>query len=55
MRKYEELVNYLLNITGTRSQGTVNYLKDVSNMLDIVSTVSHRKHSSTPSDKKTYP
>ena len=36
MKEYKELVNNILNTTGTRSMMTVDYLKDVSNMLAIV-------------------
>ena len=39
MKEYKELVNNILSTTGTRSMMTVNYLKDVSNMLAIVSAV----------------
>ena len=39
MKKYKELVNAVLSTTGTRSQMLVNYLKDVSTLLAIVSTV----------------
>ena len=39
MKKCKELVNAVLSTTGTRSQMLVNYLKDVSTLLAIVSVV----------------
>ena len=39
MREYKELVNDILNATGTRSQMMVNYMKDVFNMQAGVSAV----------------
>ena len=39
MKEYKVLVTAVLSTTGTRSQMVVNYLKNVSTMLAIVSTV----------------
>ena len=38
MKEYKELVTAVLSTTGTRSQIVVNYLKDESAMLAILST-----------------
>ena len=39
MKEYKELVTTILSTTETRSQMVVNYLKDVSSMLVIISAV----------------
>ena len=39
MKEYKELVALVLSTAGMRSQMVVNYLKDVSTMLDITSAI----------------
>ena len=56
MESFKVLKNDIMAVTGTQSKMTIQYLKDVSNLLALVSAVREHnieKHRKTSSGRKT--